>query len=75
MELRLAIMAKGDLLALIGMAKTDEGASITTLDPRRDQPLVKSYEPWLVAHEFVKVLRLSLKNGWRILYDGPQLLG
>ncbi|HMF55714.1 MAG TPA: hypothetical protein VK619_05105 [Pyrinomonadaceae bacterium] len=75
MELRLAILAKNDLLALISMVKTEDGARITTLDPRREQPMVKTYEPWLVAHEFVKVISLSLKNGWRILYDGPQLLG
>ena len=68
-------MTKNDMLALIGMVKTDEQASITTLDPRREQPLVKTYEPWLVADEFKKVLRLSLRNGWHVVYDGEPLKG
>jgi hypothetical protein len=75
MELRTVVMAKEDMLALIGMVKTDEESSITTIDPRREQPLVKTYEPWLVSDEFRKVLRLSLRNGWRIVYDGEPLWG
>lgn len=75
MEARTIVMTKNDLLALIGMVKTEEGGSITTIDPRREQPLVKSYEPWLIAGEFQKVLRLSLRNGWRVVYDGEPLWG
>ena len=75
MEARTIVMAKRDMLALIGMVKTDEEASITTIDPRREQPLVKTYEPWLVREEFKKVLRLSLQNGWQVVYDGPPLWG
>ena len=75
MEIRTLLMTKNDMLALIGMVKTDEQASITTLDPRREQPLVKTYEPWLVADEFKKVLRLSLRNGWHVVYDGEPLKG
>jgi len=74
-ETRTVIMAKSDLVALISMAKTEEGAAITTIDPRREHPLVKNYEPWLVTDEFKKVLRLSLRNGWRIVYDGAPLYG
>ena len=68
-------MAKNDMLALIGMVKTDQEASITTIDPRREQPLVKTYEPWLVREELKKVLRLSLQNGWHVVYDGGPLWG
>ena len=75
MEIRTLLMTKNNMLALIGMVKTDEQASITTLDPRREQPLVKTYEPWLVADEFKKVLRLSLRNGWHVVYDGEPLKG
>ena len=75
MEARTIVMAKHDMLALIGMVKTDEEASITTIDPRREQPLVKTYEPWLVRDEFKKVLRLSLQNGWHVVYDGAPLWG
>ena len=75
MELRTVVMAKNDMLALIGMVKTDEESSITTIDPRREHPMVKTYEPWLVSDEFRKVLRLSLRNGWRIVYDGEPLWG
>ena len=75
MEIRTLLMAKNDMLALIGMVKTDEEASITTIDPRREHPLVNTYEPWLVADEFKKVLRLSLRNGWRVVYDGEPLWG
>jgi hypothetical protein len=75
MEARTIVMAKSDMLALIGMVKTDQEASITTIDPRREQPLVKTYEPWLVRSELKKVLRLSLQNGWHIVYDGAPLWG
>ena len=75
MEARTIVMAKSDMLALIGMVKTDQEASITTIDPRREQPLVKTYEPWLVRAELKKVLRLSLQNGWHIVYDGAPLWG
>jgi hypothetical protein len=75
MELRTIVMEKNEMLALIGLSKTDEGASITTVDPRREHPLVKTYEPWLVEDEFKKVLRLSLRNGWRVIYDGPPSWG
>jgi hypothetical protein len=72
---RTVVMTKSDMLALIGMVKTDQGASITTVDPRREHPLVKTYEPRLVIDEFKKVLRLSLRNGWQVVYDGPPLWG
>ena len=75
MEARTIVMAKNDMLALIGMVKTDQEASITTIDPRREQPLVKTYEPWLVREELKKVLRLSLQNGWHVVYDGEPLWG
>ena len=75
MEVRTLLMAKKDMLALIGMVKSDKEASITTIDPRQERPLVKTYEPWLVAGEFKKVLRLSLRNGWHIIYDGEPLWG
>lgn len=75
MEARTIVMAKNDMLALIGMVKTDQEASITTIDPRREQPLVKTYEPWLVREELKKVLRLSLRNGWHVVYDGEPLWG
>ena len=75
MESRTIVMAKSDMLALIGMVKTDQEASITTIDPRREQPLVKTYEPWLVSEELKKVLRLSLQNGWHVVYDGTPLWG
>lgn len=75
MEIRTAIMSKNELLALVGMVSSDEGASITTIDPRRDHPMVKTYEPWLVTDEFKKVLRLSLKNGWSVIYEGQPLWG
>ncbi len=75
MTTRTVIMMKNDMLALINMIKSEEGASITTFDPRRGHPLVKSYEPWLVADEFRKVLSLSKKNGWQVVYDGEPLWG
>ncbi|MBX5478919.1 MAG: hypothetical protein IRZ19_07545 [Pyrinomonas methylaliphatogenes] len=75
MATRTVIMAKNDMLALITMVKSEKGASITTLDPRRGHPLVKNYEPWAVVEEFRKVLRLSEENGWRVVYDGEPLWG
>ncbi|MBA2502286.1 MAG: hypothetical protein H0V27_05330 [Pyrinomonadaceae bacterium] len=75
MEIRTALMTKNEMFAFVSMRITDEGASIVTVDPRQEQPLVKTYEPWLVVGEFRKVLRLSVRNGWRIVYDGQPLWG
>lgn len=75
MEIRTALMTKNDMFAIVSMAITDEGASITTVDPRREAPLVKTYEPWLATGEYRKVLRLSVRNGWRVIYDGQPLWG
>lgn len=68
-------MKKNEMLALIGMRKSEEEATITTIDPRQERPLVKTYEPWIVSDEFQKVLRLSLRNGWHVVYDGEPLEG
>lgn len=75
METRTLLMKKNEMLALIGMMKSDQEATITTIDPRQERPLVKTYEPWIVAGEFKKVLRLSQRNGWHVVYDGEPLKG
>ena len=75
MEIRTALMTKNDMFALVSLAIADDEASITTVDPRREQPLVKTYEPWLATGEYRKVVRLSVRNGWRVIYDGQPLWG
>lgn len=54
MATRTVIMAKNDMLALITMVKSERGASITTLDPRRGHPLVKIMNRGRSSKSFAK---------------------
>ncbi len=75
LELRAALMVKDDLLALISMAKTDEGGRVVTVDPRQPHPQQREYRAGEVVANFNQVRRLSRERGWTEIYVGPPLIG
>lgn len=74
---RAVILIKHDVLALVGMATTPEGARVARFDPRAEPPI--SLGPFeetpKVTYAFRRSIQSSKTNGWAVIYDGPPLLG
>jgi hypothetical protein len=77
LDFRAVILAKNDTLALVGMARTPEGARVARFDPRSEPPvsLGPFEDPPKVAYAFRRSVQTSKTNGWAVIYDGPPLLG
>jgi hypothetical protein len=76
LALRTVVLLKKDMLALLGLKHTTRGSQIVRVDPRQGLPVAKAYEDTdEAAHWFRRSLTTSLDNGWRIVYDGPPLVG
>ena len=74
---RAVILVKNEILALVGMATTSEGARVARFDPRADPavslgPLEDTPK---VAYAFQRSVQTSKTNGWMVVYDGPPLEG
>ena len=75
-ELRTAVMAKGDMLALLSLKTTDSGGQIVRYDPRETLPSARRYEDGAEALRwFRRSLSTSLKNGWHVVYEGEPMFG
>lgn len=76
-DFRAVIMAKNDTLALVGMARTAEGARVARFDPRAEPPvsLGPLEDTPKVAYAFRRSVQTSKTNGWTVIYDGPPLVG
>lgn len=74
---RAVILEKNDTLALVGMARTPEGARVARFDPRSEPPvsLGPLEDPPKVAYAFRRSVQTSKTNGWTVVYDGPPLIG
>jgi hypothetical protein len=74
---RAVILEKNDTLALVGMARTQEGARVARFDPRSEPPvsLGPLEDPPKVAYAFRRSVQTSKTNGWTVIYDGPPLIG
>ncbi|HEX8178161.1 MAG TPA: hypothetical protein VF525_01320 [Pyrinomonadaceae bacterium] len=76
LTLRTVVLAKNDLLALLGLKTTTRGALIVRVDPRQALPVAKAYEDVSdAAHWFKRSLATSRRNGWQVVYDGAPLAG
>ena len=77
LDFRAVILVKDDMLALVGMATTPEGARVARFDPRSEPPV--SLGPFedapKVVYAFRRSVQASKTNGWAVVYDGPPLLG
>lgn len=75
-EVRTVVMAKNEMVALLGLKKSEQGGLIVRVDPREEKPAAQVYEDALAATKwFNKSVATSRKNGWSIVYDGTPLFG
>lgn len=75
-QMRTAILAKNNMIALLCVKTATEGGAICRIDPREKQPAVQVYDDPAQAIEwFTRSLRTSRQNGWQLVYDGLPLKG
>lgn len=75
-EIRTALLAKNDMLALLGLKTSSQGGLIVRVDPRQSLPTAQTYEDAASATKwFKRSLATSQRNGWVLIYDGEPLLG
>jgi hypothetical protein len=75
-EVRTAVLAKNDMLALISLRTTESGGQIVRVDPRESLPSVQRYESEREAVKwFTRSLATSRRNGWSLVYDGQPMIG
>jgi hypothetical protein len=75
-EIRTAVLAKRDMLALLTLKTTASGGQIVRFDPRDPVPSARRYESdEEAARWFGRSLATSRKNGWQVVYDGEPLVG
>lgn len=75
-ETRTAILLKNDMFALLCLKTADQGGAICRVDPRENNPAVQLYDdPTKALDWYTKSLKTSMKNGWRVVYDGLPLEG
>jgi hypothetical protein len=74
---RAVILVKNEVLALVGLATSPEGARVARFDPRAEPPvsLGPFEDPPKVAYSFRRSVETSKTNGWTVVYDGPPLAG
>lgn len=75
-EVRAALLAKHEMIALLSLRTVAGGGRIVRIDPRQPAPAAKSYEdPAEAQRWFRRSLITSRRNGWRVIYDGEPLYG
>lgn len=75
-EVRTVVMAKNEMLALLGLKKSGQGGLIVRVDPREEKPAAQVYDDAAMATKwFNRSISTSRKNGWAIIYDGTPLFG
>jgi hypothetical protein len=75
-QVRTALLAKHEMLALLSVRTADDGGRIVRIDPRQPLPAAKSYDdPSDALRWFRRSLATSRDNGWQVIYDGEPLFG
>jgi hypothetical protein len=75
-EVRTVLLAKNEMLALLGLKKSAESGIIVRVDPRQPLPSAQRYDDIESAVEwFNRSLATSRKNGWEVIYDGQPSYG
>src|SRR3954470_2533208 len=75
-ETRSVVLAKEDMIALLGLKTSSRGGLIVRTDPRQDNPAAQTYDDREAATVwFNRSLRTSRKNGWIVVYDGQPAFG
>jgi hypothetical protein len=75
-EVRTVLLAKNEMLALLGLKKSAEAGIIVRVDPRQPLPSAQRYDDIDSAVEwFNRSLATSRKNGWEVIFDGQPSYG
>jgi hypothetical protein len=75
-QIRIAILTKNNMIGLLSLRKVPIGGAICRIDPREAKPAVQIYnDPEQAEEWFVRSLKTSQENGWKIVYDGLPLHG
>jgi hypothetical protein len=75
-EVRTVLLAKNEMLALLGLKKSAEAGIIVRIDPRQPLPSAQRYDDIESAVQwFNRSLATSRKNGWQVIFDGQPLYG
>lgn len=75
-EVRTVLLAKNEMLALLGMKTFADAAIIVRVDPRQNVPSAQRYDDAESAAKwFNRSLLTSKKNGWEVIFDGQPLYG
>ena len=75
-EVRTVLLAKNDMLALLGLKRSADAAIIVRVDPRQSIPAAQRYDDAEAATKwFNRSLATSRKNGWEVIFDGQPLFG
>jgi hypothetical protein len=64
---RVALLAKGEMLAVISLTCSPQANSVGCLDPRRRSAIVQSFsDPARAGATFRQAIRTSEERGWRV---------
>lgn len=75
-EVRTVLLAKNEMLALLGLKKSAAEGIIVRVDPRQPLPSAQRYDDIESAVQwFNRSLATSRKNGWEVIFDGQPLYG
>ncbi len=75
-DMRTVVMAKEEMIALLGLKTSAQGGLIVRVDPRETRPAAQTYDDTATAHKwFNRSLSTSRRNGWQVIYDGEPLFG
>jgi len=75
-SIRTTILKKNNMIGLLSLKTAAIGGIICRYDPREPKPAMQVYDDPEKAEEwFIKSLKTSQQNGWRIVYDGLPLHG
>ncbi|HEX8143008.1 MAG TPA: hypothetical protein VF553_10460 [Pyrinomonadaceae bacterium] len=75
-DMRTVVMAKEEMIALLGLKTSARGGLIVRVDPRENQPAAQTYDdPAAASKWFNSSLSTSKRNGWQVIYDGEPLFG
>ena len=75
-EVRTVLLAKNEMLALLGLKTFADNAIIVRVDPRQAIPSAQRYDDTDAAVKwFNRSLATSRKNGWEVIFDGQPLYG
>ena len=71
-----ALLVKGEMLAVISLARSPQANSVGCLDPRRRTTTVQSFsDPGRAGEVFRQAVKASERRGWCVFYLGTPVNG